>query len=407
MRRMTRYLLAFCVAGSLAFVADAPYGRAQSAAGGARRVQHIAGGALGEETFSQTARAISLATLGFKDNGTDNAPLISALNSAMGAITGGYALGAPVVFPPNLARDSSVYYFSQPLSITHEGSITCNDGSRAGNRPARVALVFAPGVPGVRFENKGTATDGGGVDTAILNGCLVLSLGFSGSTHGRPTTAGDPTVAYPNFALPLYILWGNRTSLATPNVAIGDLLVIYPAVVQSWKFAGSATGNVLTVTSKPTAFATTTDPGIAVGQMLTATSPRAGMPNGIFIAGSQLQGSMCGSAACTGTGGAGTYLLSVSIASPPVASQAVAGALALNCGPVCFETQNQSGAPMVAPGSVVTNCSDVRNDQCVLGAKATLTLSNAPRLGQDFVTWLLPGPKNASYPSQMYNVTTS
>ena len=240
--------------------------------------QHL-GGKPGEQissTLGNGAYELNVRLLGFKSDGSDNASLVSTLNSAISSVLSSGTPGAPVVFPLDPSRAITNYVFTQPLDLTREGSIRCGDGSRVGTSP-RVNLVFYPGVEGVRFENRGTATDGGGVGVANLMGCSIVNIGFS-TTGGYLATAGDPVIPTPRVALPQQIGWGVGTSIAEPKWAIGDLLVAYPSTTQQWCFTGSvpAGGNVLTVSAEPKKWIASNDPGIAWGQML--VGPPRGTP---------------------------------------------------------------------------------------------------------------------------------
>ncbi|HEY8095027.1 MAG TPA: hypothetical protein VIE65_02900, partial [Methylobacter sp.] len=320
------------------------------------------------------------------DATTDNARFVTALNLAMNGIPGSIH-GLPVFFManPTNARGYSSYYFSNTLDVTEEGTINCGDGSRVGLTP-RVSLVFAPGVPGVRFDNPANAQTGNGTRQANINGCHIVSLGFALSRIYP--TVGNPTISTPAFQNEAYAPTATR-------ISVGDALAVFSMYNYVAGFSGGITGKLLTVTSVVDSPA-----DLVAGMMIQGNN----IPNGIYIGGSGTTGATCGGSACTGTGGAGTYLLTYSIASPPLASQANTGTLTGS-----FNGVTPSG-PIVTPGTTVRSCTGGPGSLCgpYNGGSNTLTLSNAPTEAEYFVVWLLPGP-NTTLPagSQMYNITTS
>jgi hypothetical protein len=329
------------------------------------------------------AHELNVRSLGFKGDGSDNAPLVAALNSAIHAVDATGTPGAPVVFPLDPSRSVTNYFFTQPLDLTR-------DGSRVGTFP-RVNLVFYPGVEGVRFENRGTAMDGAGVGVANLMGCSIVNIGFS-TTASNLVTAGNPDIPIPRAAFPGQIARGVDSSIPEPKWAIGDALVAYPSTTQQWCFTGSvpAGGNVLTVSTEPKKWIPSNDPGIASGQMLLGSPGGRRVPYGVFIAAGHAQNPNY-----TGTGGTGTYLLSENLPNGVSLS-----------GSMCTWTQNL--APVVPPGTTVAHCTHASGYQCPFAAGHTLTLSNAPTVGQPLQVWMLPGPNTQSPAgSQQYSVTTS
>jgi hypothetical protein len=350
------------------FVCILPSGQAASTPG--RYLQELTNGVL------------NVATLGFKDDGTDNSSEVSTLNTVLS-----HYLNMGVNFPLNPQHIQSNYWFSQPLEITNSTSISCGAGTRQFQQPT-VNLVFGPGISGVRFEGFGVpGLAGNGVNIGTLNGCGVVSVGYGGSV-GYYTIAGNTTIQNVRIATPAAIAYGAVNS--EPLFSLGDSIALFPGAYY-WNFSGAITGNVLTVT-KWGGGGSATDRGIAVGQMVQA----AGVPIGTYIKATHNE-----DPTYTGIGQTGTYEVYPSIASPIVPAQANPGTLSRS-----FQTEVQTGQPLAAPGTTVVGCSTLSGLHC--GQNGTLTLSNAPRLGQAIQQYLLPGPNTSyAYGSQMYNVTTS
>jgi hypothetical protein len=333
---------------------------------------------------SLTNGVLNAKTIGFRDDGIDNAPMVYTLNTILNRY-----IGMPVNFPADPAYQQANYWFSQPLEILNSASISCGDGARQMQFPG-VNLVFGPDVSGVRFEGYGLpGFAGGGIYAANFSGCGVENVGFTRS-GATASVAGKATIPNTRISTPSAIASG--AIHAEPTPALGDGVALFNSNGY-WDFSGSIVGNVLTVTAWSSGWSAT-DPGIAVGQMLRGS----GVPYGVFIRYTHAENSIY-----TGTGQLGTYEIYPSIANPTFSSQANSGTLTGN-----FNTEVQSGPPLVAPGTTVVGCSNLSGSNCPFAGWQTLTLSNAPRLGLPYAQWLLPGP-NTSYPygSQMYNVTTS
>ena len=349
------------------FVCILPSGQAANTPG--RYLQRLTNGVL------------NLATLGFKDDGTDNSSLVAALNTVLSLYP-----GIGVNFPLNPAHIQSNYWFSQPLEITNSVSVSCGAGTRQMQFPP-VNLVFGPGISGVRFENfsiPGLA--GNGVNIGTLDGCGVASVGFG---QGGAAVAGNTTVPNTRITTPSAIAYAAVNP--EPMFSIGDGAAMFPGAIY-WYFSGSITGNVLTVTTWNGGWSVA-DPGIAVGQMVQGS----GVPAATFI-----QATHAENPTYTGTGTTGTYLLTQSIAAPFNVLQANSGALSGN-----FQTEVQTGPPLVPEGTTVVGCSSLSGTHCTSNG-GTLTLSNAPRLGVGYYIWFLPGPNTSyAYGSQMYNISTS
>ena len=329
--------------------------------------------------------------LGFTDDGSDNSSHIPALNAVRNFG------GQPVVFSGNSVTGQSNYWFNSPLDIVTEGLISCGGGERAPNFP-KVNLIFAPGVSGVRFFNINTAQSAGytglglagapiGMNSANLNGCGIASMTFGGFTAGPAPIAGNPVVTTPsNWDVRYSVPAGSQRPM--PVWAVGDAMVGF-TLAPFWNFSGSVTGNVLTVTSTPAGLSST-DPGIAQGQMLIG-----GGVHGVYIAATHAE-----NPTYTGTGGAGTYLLSASYASPPLPADAQPGTVTSG-----FYTVAPTNQPFIPPGTTIVSCTPSSGTDCPAGS--SLTLSKAPTLGIPYsYSWMLPGP-NSTQGSQMYNVTTS
>jgi hypothetical protein len=339
--------------------------------------------------------AIDARQLGFRDDGVDNASLVATLNSVL------ITAKAPVVFSTSRVYGKANYWFSQPLDIASAVGVSCASGTRPDAYDPAVNLVFEPGVDGVRFIGNNQATLAGystGHAHGNLSGCGIISTGY-GESVGHASNASSTTISYITRITTPQQVAGDAAHpggarQAEPVFAVGDSIVMFPWT-QRWYFSGSISGNVLTVSTTPTAYQLpTTDPGIAVGQMLQDGGGAVGtsLPHGIYIAATHAE-----NASYTGTGGTGTYLLSSAINAPPVAPEAVSSN---TIGTEGFDTEVQSGQPMDPPGTTVVSC----RPTCAEGN--SMVLSNAPNQGVPYVYYLLPGP-NSAKGSQMYNITTS
>lgn len=326
---------------------------------------------------------VNAKTIGFRDDGVDNAPMVHTLNTMLSKFL------VPVNFPPDPAYPQANYWFSQPLELVNSAWISCGDGSRQ-NVATVVNLVFGPGISGPRIEGYGgiSGFDGGGTNIVTLRGCGIIGTGWVAA--GSATIAGNPVINNNRFSTSGVILNGAINPEPTPAVGDGIALFNGPSY---WYFNGSITGDVLTVTDWQGGWSAT-DPGIAPGQMLQGYQ----IPYGTFILATHAEDSTY-----TGTGQLGTYLIRPSIASPGVPSQAQPGTITGG-----YNTETQTGPPLVLGGTTVVSCTNPVGLTCPHTDTSTLTLSNAPRLGMGYIEFLYPGPNTSyAYGSQMYNVTTS
>jgi hypothetical protein len=336
---------------------------------------------------------LNVATLGFKDDGTDNAPQVLTLNSVLNTMP-----GTPIVFPMDPQYQITNYWFiTQPLNILNQTSITCADGKKVFQQPP-VNLVFGPGISGVRFDNyplPGIA--GGNVNSSVISGCGIIDAGWTynpvtGSTLGSnvipDTRITTPAAVYGLYPPNNY----NEPTPGEPTPSVGDSVAILNGASYT-SFDGSITGDVLTVT----AWGGSWEPdGIMMGQMLQGT----GIPYGTYIRATHAE-----NPTYTGTGQTGTYQIYPSIASPIFPIQANSGTIGPTTG-FALDTEVQTGPPLVPPGTTVTGCDVLTGNSCA--GSTTLTLSDPTRLSGNIGQWLLPGP-NTNWPSgsQMYNITTS
>ena len=348
-----------------------PVGQAASAAG--RYLLSLKNGIL-------NAKAV-----GFRDDGGDNAPMVVKLNTILNLYT-----NLPINFPGGPLGSQSNYWFSQPLELTSSTSVSCGDGSRAALIPG-VNLVFGPDVSGIRSEDWPlVGFDGGGAWGVDISGCGIFSAGFA--SRVGPSVAGNPTIPNSPINAPSQIAGGASNPDLVPAIGDGVALFNIPGY---WFFSGSVTGNVLTVTSWGNGWSTT-DPGIAVGQMLQGSY-------GSFPFGTYIKSTHAENPTYTGTGQLGTYEVYPPINTPIFPAQAITGTITDS-----WQTEVQSGPPLVATGTTITGCSTLSGSNCPSTAGSTLTLSNAPRLGLGYIEYVLPGPNTSSpYGSQMYNATTS
>ena len=328
------------------------------------------------------ANGIDAAQIGFKSDGSDNAPLVHTLSTILS-----HYPATPVHFPINPAYITTNYWFSEPLELTTTTTVTCGDCYRQYVFPP-VNLAFTPGVSGVRVEGYPVpGFDGNGSTLGGLNGCGVIGTGFwsnpvAGATYGSPVI--------PNTRITTPSALANGAIQPEPHPAIGDGMAIFSGPGY-WYFSGSITGEVLTVTSFDGGWSGS-DPGIASGQMLQG----AGVPIGTFIRSSHVD-----DPTYTGTGHEGTYRINPSIANPIFVTQANTGTVTAG-----FNTEVQTGPPLFPPGSTVIDCSVRTGTQCS-GGTGTLTMSNPTRLGQGIAGYILPGPNTANPTgSQMFNVST-
>lgn len=329
-------------------------------------------------------KSLDVTALGFRDDGSDNAPLVATLNTILNLYP-----GMPIHFPVDPGFRTANYWFSQPLEIVNTTTVTCGDGQRQMQFPP-VNLAFGPGVSGVRFDGYGMpGLAGVGAGMSSLAGCGIISTGYAG-VFSSSSIAGNTTVQNQRITTPSALTNGAVTPEPVPS--IGDSVALFNPP-SYWYPSGSITGNVLTVTSWGGG-TSATDPGIAPGQMVQGN----GVPFGTFIRSTHAE-----DPAYTGTGQTGTYEIYPSIATPVEPTQANPGTLTGG-----FQLEVQTGPPLVPPGTIVTGCSTLTGTQCPTTGGATMTLSNAPRLGLTYAEYLLPGPDTASpYGSQMYNITTS
>lgn len=157
-------------------------------------------------------RAYQSATdYGMKAGGQDNSPYVAALMASNGGAGGGQWR----VFPATPNEIFTYYYFSQPLSVSRNGKISCSGGR--GPSQVGVALVFAAGVSGVVHESANTAPDGI-MGRSALEGCTIWSLGQGkgyltagsqvvtgvtidgfGDIPAQPFQAGDGIIAMKQF----------------------------------------------------------------------------------------------------------------------------------------------------------------------------------------------------------------
>ena len=354
---------------------------------------------------STPATGLNVKSLGFVDGGADNGSLVSALNTAINPTYGGGTPGAPVLFPYSPSKTISTYAFTKPLDLTTNADIKCGSGRRIGNAFPRVALVFYPGVPGIRMLNSAlTQWQGGGYGTGMtignLDGCMVFNLGWGQTPSATPGTYGSATVGTSAMALHGDILNGANTTLTAPQFSIGDGILVYAAGNQEWNFTGHiANGsNVLNVDTAPTATIPggRNEPGLQVGFTLVA----AGVAPGTHIAGTATSGpggtaANCGGSPCTGTGlNTGTYALDTA-QSPAISTEAMTG-------------WEMHLGPAAAVGTTISSCSVTSGNQCVYGVNNTMTLSNPVNVGRQLIYYMLPGPNtNSPAGDQSFKVSTS
>lgn len=126
--------------------------------------------------------SVASSVVGMTPNtGFDNASRISTLmNAITPTISLYYQQRAVDVIIPGVVgsptRGPDEYYFSSTLSFSRGGAFKCVGGLANNSSGASVALVFAPGVDGVVFEDRSTSSDGGFSEGSV-SGCYVTSLG--------------------------------------------------------------------------------------------------------------------------------------------------------------------------------------------------------------------------------------
>lgn len=337
--------------------------------------------------------AINVKQLGFKDDGTDNGPLVQRLNDALATFGSrtNYGLHGPtIVFAGDANSIQSNYWFNSPLWISHNSTVVCNDGSRVANEP-RVNLVFGPGTGGVRaYSNE---IDTGGNDHFNINGCGIVLQG--GGWIASPTGGSN---VIPNTAMPVSPIVRFGAKQPDPKWSVGDGIAIFQQD-SYWFFTGYIVNDILTVTVFSSGWSTT-DPGIATGQLFRNVP---GLPHGIYIRNTHAE-----EPAMTGTGHEGTYRISNDIRTPPVPAEAIASGLFASAGaPVSMTTGVQSGDANVPMGTTVTGCSSLSGTLCT-ASTGTLTLSGPARIGEQGASFNFPGPNTTQAEGdQSFKVTTS
>ena len=148
-----------------------------------------------------TNGVVDVRQVGMKAGGAsfDNSPYVQGLMSAMGPPIFNTP-SAKIVFPASLGQSyTSYYYFSQPLVLSRSGIVDCQ--TNVAGIPGSVALVFPPGVDGVRQES-GYLSPDTGWGQAEVRGCHDYVIGqgvrhrgfnLSGRIMHRSTQAARAT----------------------------------------------------------------------------------------------------------------------------------------------------------------------------------------------------------------------
>ena len=282
--------------------------------------------------ISVTNAAVGMAA----NTGADNYPLVQTLMTYDNAYPTSYTGGYQVYFPPIPGAKTTDYYFGTgPLSLSRGGTFSCGN---TGPRNNTVNLVFAAGYDGVVNEDTSTSADGG-YSSADITGCGIVSLGRGTATM----TGGSASVTGINMAAP-------SVSISSPGFAVGDGVIAWPSYAPTPSMTASIAGTTLTVSAY-------TGAAIEVGDFVYGN----GTAQGTVI-----------TALGTGTGGTGTYVVSI--------SQTVASGT--------LYVQLLDPVPVVAPGAYFT---------AVSGNTATLSSSFLPSAavlarsgGSTVQLWRLP-----------------
>lgn len=286
------------------------------------------------------------------DGTTDNSQYIQTLmNGIMPATSsggGGYTYLSSVS-----GQQYTPYLFNQPFHYSRGGTLDC--GGYSGPRASTTALVFPAGVNGLVLDTTATSPDGGTSASLTLQHCQIYSLG-----HGN---VGSITSGNANITATM-VGYG---ALPVSTWNAGDGFVLYPGSNPAFTISsGSIAGTVLTVNTVSVGV-------ITVGSVVTGTNV---LPN-TFV-----------SSFGTGTGGAGTYNLSISQPSSVTATT--------------FSGRNLYFSPIVPPGAYIDSAS---------GGNLTIHAGFEPTVTQTTgVIWQLPATQaytiSATNGSNSFTVTS-
>ena len=163
-----------------------------------------AAGTAGRYILRLTNGAIDARQMGFKDDGSDNASAITALNVVLPEM-----LHPMIVFTANGQSPQSNYWSTQPFFFGANVAVQCGLGTRVFFFP-QVNLIVTPGVSGVQFNNVPTTT--------ALNGCGVLTNSL---TENFTPTSGSPIIPATGFGIPFDAEFGANFG-TNPVYAVGD-----------------------------------------------------------------------------------------------------------------------------------------------------------------------------------------
>ena len=175
---------------------------------------------------------IDARTLGFHDDGLDNAPLIAGLNTVIKSLQ----QVPTILFSTIIVYPVANYWFSQPLDVSNSVDIQCGNGARAANSSS-VNLVFYPGVSGVRYGILNSNIYWGGLEGAAQS--LVWEL----RPAVQATVAGSTSITAAGLSVPNALAFGALSPISA-NWYVGDSILMFGGLSLldiQWEYNGQRT----------------------------------------------------------------------------------------------------------------------------------------------------------------------